>query len=149
VSPTPQASANCSARTGPAFTSGSLMTDVSFGNRMKHRSLIAFLQMLNRIAAQHPPDIYITTVVIVVRPGLITWISPSPSVWMICTDVPDVRLKITTYQKPHHQYMYIPYHSFHRRGVFKGFIKAELQQCYSVIYICCYQATPCEQIFCT
>jgi hypothetical protein len=26
------------------------------------------------------------------------------------TDVPDVRLKITTYQKPHHQYMYIPYH---------------------------------------
>jgi hypothetical protein len=45
--------------------------------------------------------------------------------------VPDVRLKITTYQQPHHQYMYIPYHSFHRHGVFKGFIKAELQ-CYAV-----------------
>jgi hypothetical protein len=45
------------------------------------------------------------------------------------TDVPDVRLKITTYQKPpHHQYMYIPYHSFHGRGVFKGFIKDELHR---------------------
>ena len=39
-----------------------------------------------------------------------------------------VPLKVTTYQKPHNQYMYIPYHSFHRRGVFKGFIKAELQR---------------------
>ena len=39
-----------------------------------------------------------------------------------------VSLKVTTYQKPHNQYMYIPYHSFHRRGVFKGFIKAELQR---------------------
>jgi hypothetical protein len=46
------------------------------------------------------------------------------------TDVPDVRLTRSQhiYQKPHHQYMYIPYHSFHRRGVFKGFIKAELQR---------------------
>jgi hypothetical protein len=41
---------------------------------------------------------------------------------------PRVPLKVTTYQKPHNQYMYIPYHSFHRRGVFKGFIKAELQR---------------------
>jgi hypothetical protein len=39
-----------------------------------------------------------------------------------------VALKVSTYQKPHNQYMYIPYHSFHRRGVFKGFIKAELQR---------------------
>jgi hypothetical protein len=39
-----------------------------------------------------------------------------------------VGLKVTTYQKPHNQYMYIPYFSFHRRGVFKGFIKAELQR---------------------
>ena len=39
-----------------------------------------------------------------------------------------VSLKVTTFQKPHNQYMYIPYHSFHRRGVFKGFIKAELQR---------------------
>jgi hypothetical protein len=44
------------------------------------------------------------------------------------TDASVVSIKITTYQKPHHQYMYIPYHSFHRRGVFKGFIKAELQR---------------------
>jgi hypothetical protein len=40
----------------------------------------------------------------------------------------DVRLKITTYQKPHNQYMYIPWFSFHRRGVFKGLVKAELQR---------------------
>ena len=33
-----------------------------------------------------------------------------------------------TFQKPHNQYMYIPWHSFHRRGIFKGFIKAELQR---------------------
>jgi hypothetical protein len=39
-----------------------------------------------------------------------------------------VGLKVTTYQKPHNQYMYIPYFSFHRRGVFKGFVKAELQR---------------------
>jgi hypothetical protein len=40
----------------------------------------------------------------------------------------EVALKVTTYQKPHNQYMYIPYFSFHRRGVFKGFVKAELQR---------------------
>jgi hypothetical protein len=40
----------------------------------------------------------------------------------------NVGLKVTTYQKPHNQYMYIPYFSFHRRGVFKGFVKAELQR---------------------
>jgi hypothetical protein len=39
-----------------------------------------------------------------------------------------VGLKVTTYQKPHNQYMYIPYFSFHRRGVYNGFIKAELQR---------------------
>jgi fatty acid desaturase len=43
--------------------------------------------------------------------------------------VPDVRLKITTYQKPHHQYMYIPYHSFPQAWSFQtGFIEAELQR---------------------
>jgi hypothetical protein len=36
-----------------------------------------------------------------------------------------VGLKVTTYQKPHNQYMYIPYFSFHRRGVYNGFIKAD------------------------
>ncbi len=39
-----------------------------------------------------------------------------------------VKVVVTTFQKPHNQYMYIPYHSFHRRGVYKGFIKAELQR---------------------
>lgn len=33
---------------------------------------------------------------------------------------------ISTYQKPHNRYLYIPYNSFHRRSVFKGFVKAEL-----------------------
>jgi hypothetical protein len=33
---------------------------------------------------------------------------------------------ISTYQKPHNRYLYIPYSSFHRRSVFKGFVKAEL-----------------------
>ena len=41
---------------------------------------------------------------------------------------PTVGVKVTTFQKPHNQYMYIPYFSFHRRGVFKGFITAELQR---------------------
>lgn len=39
-----------------------------------------------------------------------------------------VGLCVTTYQKPHNQYMYIPYHSFHRPCIYKGFIKAELQR---------------------
>jgi hypothetical protein len=41
---------------------------------------------------------------------------------------PTVGLKVTTYQNPHNQYMYIPWHSFHRPGMYKGFIKAELQR---------------------
>lgn len=41
---------------------------------------------------------------------------------------PSVGFKVTTYQKPHNQYMYIPWHSFHRPGMYKGFIKAELQR---------------------
>jgi hypothetical protein len=35
-------------------------------------------------------------------------------------------LTVSTYQKPHNRYMYIPYNSFHRRAVYKGFVKAEL-----------------------
>ena len=33
---------------------------------------------------------------------------------------------ISTYQKPHNRYLYIPYTSFHRRSVYRGFVKAEL-----------------------
>lgn len=36
------------------------------------------------------------------------------------------RFVVSTYQKPHNRYLYIPYASFHRRSVFKGFVKAEL-----------------------
>lgn len=35
-------------------------------------------------------------------------------------------LSVSTYQKPHNRYLYIPYDSFHRRAVYKGFVKAEL-----------------------
>lgn len=35
-------------------------------------------------------------------------------------------LVVSTYQKPHNRYLYIPYDSFHRRAVYKGFVKAEL-----------------------
>jgi len=35
-------------------------------------------------------------------------------------------LSVSTFQKPHNRYLYIPYNSFHRRAVFKGFVKAEL-----------------------
>ena len=35
-------------------------------------------------------------------------------------------LSVSTFQKPHNRYLYIPYDSFHRRAVFKGFVKAEL-----------------------
>lgn len=36
------------------------------------------------------------------------------------------RFVLSTYQKPHNRYLYIPYNSFHRPCVFKGFVKAEL-----------------------
>jgi hypothetical protein len=83
-------------------------------------SLLAFLQVLNSTL----PNIRLT------------WQYSQSSIDYMdltvtkCMDGTDsvVPLKVTTYQKPHNQYMYIPYHSFHRRGVFKGFIKAELQR---------------------
>jgi hypothetical protein len=53
-------------------------------------------------------------------------------------DVPDVRLKITTYQKPHHQYI-----SQSFTGV--EFLKASSRLSYSVML----SPTPCLQIFCT
>jgi hypothetical protein len=36
------------------------------------------------------------------------------------------RLVVSTYQKPHNRYLYIPFNSFHRPSIFKGFVKAEL-----------------------
>lgn len=39
-----------------------------------------------------------------------------------------VPIIISTYQKPHNQYMYIPAFSFHRPCIFKGFVTAELQR---------------------
>jgi hypothetical protein len=82
-------------------------------------SLVAFLQMLNTIL----PNINLT------------WNYSQDSIDYMdltitkCdTTGPAMGLKVTTYQKPHNQYMYIPYFSFHRRGVFKGFVKAELQR---------------------
>lgn len=39
-----------------------------------------------------------------------------------------VPIIVSTYQKPHNQYMYIPAFSFHRPCVFKGFVTAELQR---------------------
>lgn len=82
-------------------------------------SLLAFLQLLNSTL----PNINLT------------WQYSQHSIDYMditvtkCAGTGDsVGLKVTTYQKPHNQYMYIPYFSFHRRGVFKGFIKAELQR---------------------
>lgn len=37
-----------------------------------------------------------------------------------------VRLLLSTYQKPHNKYLYIPAQSHHRTRVFRGFIRAEL-----------------------
>jgi hypothetical protein len=37
-----------------------------------------------------------------------------------------VRLKVRTHQKELNRYLYIPFHSFHPRGMFKSFINAEL-----------------------
>jgi hypothetical protein len=84
-------------------------------------SLLAFLHMLNNLL----PNIRLTYNYSQSR---IDYMDLTITKCMDGTDASAVSLKITTYQKPHHQYMYIPYHSFHRRGVFKGFIKAELQR---------------------
>lgn len=82
--------------------------------------LIAFLQLLNSIL----PNIRLTWKY---SKQSIDYMDVTVSKVTDCVG-PTVGLKVTTYQKPHNQYMYIPWHSFHRRSVFKGFIKAELQR---------------------
>ena len=83
-------------------------------------SLIAFLQLLNSIL----PNIRLTWKY---SQSSIDYMDITVSKRTDCTGQ-QVGLKVCTFQKPHNQYMYIPWHSFHRRGVFKGFIKAELQR---------------------
>jgi hypothetical protein len=83
-------------------------------------TLLAFLQLLNSIL----PNIHLTWKY---SQSSIDYMDITVSKRTDCVG-PSVGLKVTTYQKPHNQYMYIPWHSFHRRGVFKGFIKAELQR---------------------
>jgi hypothetical protein len=81
-------------------------------------SLLAFLNMLNTLV-----------------PTLkLTWVINKQSVAYMDLQVTKVvqadgltaRFHINTYQKPHNRYLYIPYNSFHRPSVFKGFVKAEL-----------------------
>lgn len=83
-------------------------------------SLLAFLQLLNSTLPNikltwHYSQTHVDYMDITIRK---------------CMDSagPTVGMKVTTFQKPHNQYMYIPYHSFHKRSVYKGFIKAELQR---------------------
>jgi hypothetical protein len=75
-------------------------------------SLTAFLQMLNTLL----PNIRLTYHSVICSQAGFDYMDLTINKCMDDTDVPDVRLKITTYQKPHHQYMYIPYHSFHSQG---------------------------------
>jgi hypothetical protein len=99
-------------------------------------SLIAFLQMLNTLL----PNIRLTYHYS--QQAGIDYMDLTITKCMDDADVPDVRLKITTYQKPHHQYMYIP-----SVTAFTGveFSKASSRLSYSVML----SPTPCLQIFCT
>lgn len=81
-------------------------------------SLLQFLRLLNTLA-----------------PSLkLSWVISKESVAYMDLQVTKVvqadgataRLQLSTYQKPHNRYLYIPFNSFHRPSVFKGFVKAEL-----------------------
>lgn len=81
-----------------------------------HASLLQFLHLLNTML----PNIKLT------------WSISSTQVdYMDLTitkvvDGDQAKFVVSTYQKPHNRYLYIPYTSFHRPHVFKAFIKGEL-----------------------
>jgi hypothetical protein len=116
-----------------AFTSGSFIDDGFFSWEHDESLLIAFLQMLNPLL----PNIRLTYISLYSQAGIDYMHGSHHHQVYGCADVPaDVRLKITTYQKPHHQYIYIT--------VFTGVEFSKASSSGWVTALCCHQHLACR-----